>query len=170
MFPSRTTTTKVGIHRRQSSVLTKLKSHTGGKPGVWGPQWGPGAGPQHCYQSTAWMVDHSGHRRSACWRGWGRYTGTTYLTWFHTAAARVRSVTKPNLEHYWIENNGSRKYPNNTDTVNKVCGQTQCAAVSPTVRVHGIVEKWVGNPALLVLPILSTFTFVFRDLPNLVSS
>ena len=25
----------------------------GGKQGVWGPQWGPGAGPRHNNQSTA---------------------------------------------------------------------------------------------------------------------
>ena len=44
---------KVKTH---SSVLPRLKSNTGGKPGVWGPQWGPGAGPRHSNQSTAWML------------------------------------------------------------------------------------------------------------------
>ena len=46
------------------SVRHGLKSDTGGKLGVWGPQWGPGAGPQHCYQSTAGMLGQNGHWRS----------------------------------------------------------------------------------------------------------
>ena len=32
---------------------TVFSTGTPGKPGVWGPQWGPGVG--HCNQCKAWM-------------------------------------------------------------------------------------------------------------------